>query len=110
MPGLKADAAAALTRMARESFASFTGASVVETIVSRPWASITSSGKRHVLRLRLEGDGAAAAADAFLDGLAEREFDLCDHILADIVLISDERAHGGAFVRLGLEALTMAAD
>jgi hypothetical protein len=80
----------------------------VEHHESRAWASVTFSGERHRLVLRLAGDGAAAEADRFLDGLAEREFALDGHILADIVLVADDRDAQG--VRLTLEALTIAAD
>ena len=85
--------------------AGFAGTATVEELESRSWASITFSGERHRLRLRLEGECAAAAADEFLDGLAEREFDLPGHVLADIALVSDEREE--AQVRLTLEALTV---
>lgn len=77
----------------------------VEELVSRPWASITFSGARHMLWLRIDGPGAAAAADRFLDGLGEREFPMRGHLLADIVAASDERTADA--VRLRIEALTV---
>ena len=77
----------------------------VEALESRSWASITFSCERHHVVLRLEGRAAAAAADNFLDGLAEQEFALEGHILADIALVSDEREDD--LVRLTLEALTV---
>lgn len=76
-----------------------------EALHSRPWASITFSGERHVLGLRLLGPRAQSAADAFLDGLSEREFALRGHILVDIA--ARERADEGDMVRLTLEALTV---
>jgi hypothetical protein len=97
-----------LSRALHRHFASFAGALGVEEPVSRSWASITFSGERHRLRLSLGGAGAAAAGDAFLDGLAEREFALRGHILADIALVGDERE--GDTVRLTLEALTVEAS
>ena len=95
------EAADALQRALRAGFA---GLATVEELESRSWASITFSGERHRVRLRFEGEGAAAADDC-LDGLAEREFDLPGHVLADIALVSDERE--GTLVRLTLEALTV---
>lgn len=88
--------------------ATFLILATVERHECRDWASVTFSGARHRLVLRLEGEGAAAEADRFLDGLAEREFALEGHILADIALVADER--DGQAVRLTLEALTIETD
>jgi hypothetical protein len=101
-------AADELRRILSSSFASFGARADVEEIASCRWASITFSGERHLIRLRIDGAEAEAAADAFLDGLAEREFELRGHIVADVALVSDER-EDGPVVRLGLEALTVEA-
>ena len=103
-------AARELTRALRVNFVDFAGAFAVDELASRPWASVTFSGARHLVSLRLEGAGAGAAADAFLDGLAERVFELNGHILADMTLVSDMRGDHGNRVRLTLEALTVEAD
>jgi hypothetical protein len=97
-----------LKRALGDHLVHFAGAIAIEAPVSRRWASVTFSGERHRLRVYLGGAGAAAAADAFLDGLDEREFALRGHILADIALVGDERE--GDAVRLTLEALTVEAD
>lgn len=94
-----------LKRALRVNFVKIGAAVAIESLVSRPWASITFSGERHRLALYLPGPGAAAAADAFLDGLGERDFALRGHILADIVLA--ERCEEEDQVRLVLEALTV---
>ena len=101
-------AATALTRALPVNFVNFSGLLAVEMLESRGWASVTFSGERQRLKLRLEGPDARAAADAFLDGLGEREFDLRDHILVDIACIG-EAIEGEALV-LTLEALTIEAD
>lgn len=72
---------------------------------SRPWASVAFSGARHRLVLCIGGPDAQSAADAFLDGLADREFALRGHVLADIAVIGDVR--DGNCVHLTLEALTV---
>ena len=90
------------------NFVRFAGEMTVEQIVSRRWASITFTGERHEMKLRLEGCGAAAAADSFLGRIAEREFPLRGHIVADIAIVSDERLSDD-LVRLRLEALTVEA-
>jgi hypothetical protein len=102
-------AGAELSRALRATFATFGAAPTFDAVLSRPWASITFSGERHRISLCLPGPGAAAAAEAFLDGLAERDFPLRGHILADIDACEVARdAHGQ--VRLTLEALTVEAD
>ena len=83
------------------NFANF----ALEEARSRNWASVTFTGTRHELRFRLSGSGAEADADAFLDGLEEREFALRGHILADVALVS--RSAGDGSVRIALEALTV---
>jgi hypothetical protein len=98
------DATTALLRAIRGAFASFAGFSL-EEVRSRSWASVTFSGARHELAFRLDGEGAEAAAAAFLAGLTVAEFDLRGHVLADIALVSDERSPGCARIRL--EALTV---
>ena len=101
-------AGAELERALRDACATLGTAAEVAEIVSRPWASITFSGERHRLTLRLGGERAPNTANAFLDGLAEREFELRGHILADIALVEDVREGGD--VRLILEALTVEAS
>lgn len=80
-----------------------------ERLRGRAWASATFSGVRHQISFRIEGDGAVEAADAFLNGLEEREFVLRGHILADIALVSRVEASGpdGPLVRIAIEALTI---
>lgn len=101
-----AAAGAELRRGLRSCFAGLGAAPVFDSLTSRPWASITFSGERHRLVLRLPGPGADAAVEAFLDGLAEREFALRGHILADIEPIAVDREDEGQ-IRLTLEALTV---
>lgn len=95
----------ALKRALRVHFVHLGAAVAIESLASRPWASVTFSGARHRLALCIPGPGAAAAADAFLDGLAERDFALAGHVLADIVLV--DRRDEDEQVRLILEALTV---
>ena len=101
------DAGEELIRALRGNLVKFAVALDVAAPASRRWMSVTFAGERHRLRLRLSGANAAAAADAFLDGLSEREFELRGHILADIALIEENRE--GDAVCLTLEALTVVA-
>jgi hypothetical protein len=63
---------------------------VVEEARTEPWASVTFTGMRHVLR----------CAPIDLEGLDEAEFALPDHVLADITA----GCQGGSLV---IEALTI---
>lgn len=104
MRTLTDDATTELLRAMSVKFVNF-GPVVFDEIVSRSWASATFVGARHELSFTLEGDGAEAAAEAFIGGLAADEFDLRGHILADISLVSEEIAPGRA--RIAIEALTV---
>jgi hypothetical protein len=77
------------------------GTDVTRT-TSQCWASITFEGARHQIELRLAG---RAQADAFEQDLAESEFALRGHLLADI-RVSSRRAEGESVV-LEVEALTI---
>ena len=101
------DATGALLRALAPALGPY-GRISVEEVRSRSWASVTFSGARHDLALRLEGDGAEAAAERFLGGLEAAEFPLDGHVLADISLVSQERRPG--CVRIRLEALTVRDD
>lgn len=104
------DAATALLRALGAFFAGFEGSFRIDELTSRSWASVTFSGARHRVAFSLEGDGAAAAADAFLAGMEEADFDLRGHILADIAVVAEERDAVGGKVRVSLEALTVEDD
>jgi hypothetical protein len=104
-----ADAGAELERALGVHLAHLGGAVTIDALTSRPWASVTFSGARHRIALTLHGPGAAAAADAFLAGLGEREFPLPGHVLVDIAAVGDMREGGEDCVCLKLEGLTVEA-
>ena len=104
------DAATAFLRGLCAHFVGFGGTFRIDELSSRSWASVTFSGARHQVAFTLSGAGAGAAADAFLEGMAEAEFDLRGHILADIALSGEERDADGERVQLRLEALTVEED
>ena len=104
------DAGDQLVRALRAGFAALGVETCIEERTSRDWASITFSGARHRLKLRLEGDKAGAAADALLADLTEARFALRGHMLVDLAVLLDERDESGERVRLVLEALTVEAS
>ena len=98
----------ALVRALTSAFAAAGAEVIAESAQSRPWASVTFSGARHVVALRLAGPEARRAADIVLSDLCKREFPLAGHILIDIALEREKR--DGEGVQLVLEALTIEAD
>ena len=99
-------------RMARAllgAVAGFEGEATAETLSCESWSSITFCGARLRLSLRIEGEGAEAAADGFLAGMTERDYRVPGHLLVDLALVSDERDAGGTRVALTLEAVTVEA-
>ena len=66
------------------------------------WASATFTGARHKLSLEaVEG----SALDDWLAGLPEADLPIRGHLVADIIVMSVQRADGTATI--GLEALTV---
>lgn len=68
---------------------------------SRPWASVTFTGARHVLRLAM----LAEQEEAFAQGIKESQFALPRHFVADIVIAGRRRADRD--VVLDIEVLTI---
>ena len=101
------DAVTTLVRVLKKAVDGFAAVLEVEEISSRAWTSVTFSGARHRLRLRLEGAEAGPAA-LKLSRLDEDELELRGHVLADLVVAVEEEA--GDEVHLGIEALTVEAD
>ena len=87
----------------------FRGTIRTEIVARRPWAGAGLIGVRHKFRIHFQGVAANAAATAFVDGLAELEFALPGHIVADIAVV-DLREDGEDRLRLTIEALTVEAD
>ncbi len=100
--------ARALAHAIRTKFENFPGMVGVEPLSRRDWASATFLGERHRLRISLAGAGAEMAADRFIAGLNDDEFDLGAHFVASAALASDRREV--AAVELVIELLVIAAD
>ena len=98
------NAAAALRRALVAAFASDRIIADIAAVRSTPWASVTFTGVRHELSMRLSGP----RADELITGLSERELDLPGHILIDIA--ATEVGRGGDNRSVKVEALTVAAD
>jgi len=77
----------------------------VERATSRPWASALFEGRRHVIRLRLSGADFPERGTAFMHGLADAEWVLPGHFVADISV--DDGDADMDSVWLELSALTI---
>ena len=70
------------------------------------WQSLTFTGERHELSLRLTGPDPASALAVLRCGLAEVEWSLVGHVVADIVIVGDRVDDDGAIL-VEIEALTL---
>ena len=71
------------------------------------WQSLTFIGERHEITLRLTGHDARGAADRLCTGLAEDEFSVPGHIVADVVVVDAPHENSDRSVTLMFEALTI---
>lgn len=80
---------------------------VIEELRARDWASLTLTGARHELDVRLDGPGAAAAVAALTAQLPHESISIFGQLLAELLVeqrdgegASDE--HGTAFTLTAL--------
>jgi hypothetical protein len=75
---------------------------------STDWQSLTFTGERHQLSLRITGDDSGDVAERMCDGVEECEFTISRVVVADIAVVGTRgRAPDGA-TELVIEALTIA--
>ena len=72
------------------------------------WQSLTFVGERHEITLRLTGAEAGLGADRLGAGLADAEFAIPGHIVADIAIVGNVREAKDGSVIVSIEALTIA--
>ena len=73
---------------------------------STDWQSLTFTGERHVMTLRISGPDAKAVAEQLTAGIAEAEFAHFEHLVADIAARSITDEENGS-VLVTIEALTI---
>ncbi len=81
---------------------------MLSEIRSVDWQSLTLTGERHEITLRVPGPDAEAVVNDLVSGIEDAEFSIRGHLLADIaVAAAPARALDGS-VTLAFEALTIA--
>ena len=78
-------------------------------IHSVDWQSLTMVGERHEFGVRIPGPGAGEVAAKLCNGLAEAEFTIAGHIVADIAVTDGALPGDDGSISLQIEALTISA-
>jgi hypothetical protein len=74
------------------------------------WRSLTFTGERHHISLRVTGSDSASGVGRMLDGIEDAEFSIPGMIVADIAVLGEpERALDGS-TSVTIEALTVSDD
>jgi hypothetical protein len=73
------------------------------------WRSLTFTGERHQLQLRITGPESKLILQRMSDGLEDAEFSIPGVIVADIAAVAQSHALDGS-ITLTIEALTVADD
>ncbi len=74
---------------------------------SKDWQSLTFIGEQHRIRLRIPVPEAGEIAARLVNGIADAEFTLPGHIVADIALKGEPDRNEDGSVALTLDALTV---
>jgi hypothetical protein len=77
-------------------------------IQSCDWQSLTLTGERHVINLRVRGPDAGPVARSLTKGLEDAEFAISGQIVADIAATLDPLSKTDGSITLSIEALTIA--
>lgn len=78
----------------------------IGNIRSVDWQSLTFTGERHELSLRLVGPAAAAARAQLRTGLDDAEWRLNGHVVVDILIVGEQVESDGS-ITVHIEALTL---
>lgn len=72
------------------------------------WQSLTFIGERHELALRILGPDARQAVHCMTAGLADAEFSIPGHLVADVAVRGDPQFAADGSAALTIDALTIA--
>jgi hypothetical protein len=77
---------------------------------STDWQSLTFTGERHHLSLRVTGVDSGAVAERMCAGLEDAEFSIPGVLVADIATVGSPRGDSDGATELVVEALTISED
>lgn len=80
---------------------------LLTSVRSVQWQSLTFVGERHVIALRIMGEGADTVAERLTHGIEDAELAVSGHIVADVLVSSPARDDGDGSISVELEALTI---
>ena len=74
------------------------------------WRSLTFTGERHQIRLRVPGPDSLEIVERMCRGLEDAEFSIPGQIVADIALVGVPKCEADGSTSLTIEALTVSDD
>jgi hypothetical protein len=83
---------------------------LLTAVQSTDWRSLTFTGERHQFHLRVPGADAGEIVDRMCTNLADAEFSIAGHIVADIAIAATPEKQPDGSIRLTIEDLTVGAD
>lgn len=83
---------------------------LLSDVYSVDWRSLTFTGERHELELRIPGPDSRLVVDRMCDGLEDAEFSIPGVIVADIALMGPPALAPDGSTSITIEVLTVAAD
>jgi hypothetical protein len=83
---------------------------LLSDILSVDWRSLTLTGERHEIDLRIARPDSLAVAERMCAGLEDAEFSIPGIIVADITLVGTPERELDGSTTLTIEALTVSAD
>lgn len=75
--------------------------------VSTDWQSLTFTGQRHAMSLRIAPPDAAAVVDRMIDNLADTEFSIPGHLVIDVCVEGRPMAMRDGSIAIDIAALTI---
>jgi hypothetical protein len=79
-------------------------------VQSVDWRSLTFTGERHQIELRIPGPASREIVDRMCEGLEDAEFSIPGQIVADIAVFGRPKFALDGSISLTIEALTVGAD
>ena len=77
---------------------------------STDWQSLTFTGERHHMSLKVTGSDSGEIVERICDGLEDAEFSIPGIIVADIAVVGSRRLGSDGATELVIEALTVSED